>query len=151
MKKIWILGAAVLMGAGMAAVQATAAPADSVKYRQAVMRGVGASMGNISAMLKGDVQHGPAHLRANAEAMAWYSNLVRDAFRENTGSTGPTKTKANTWTAWNDFEAKSRAFEAEVSKLAELTRAAQPNMAAIGEQMKALGGTCGACHREYRE
>ena len=152
MKKLWILGAVALIGSGIVGImQATAAPADSVKYRQAVMRGVGASMGNISAILKGDVAHGANHIRANAEAMQQYAGLTRDAFRENTGATGPTKAKPNTWTAWADFETKSRNFEAEVNKLVELSRGPSPNIVAIGDQMKALGGTCGACHREYRE
>lgn len=143
--------AVALFGAGVLAVQATAAPADSVKYRQGVMRGVGGAMGNLSAMMKGDVKLGNNHLRANAESLAWLSGLAREAFLENTGTTGPTKAKANIWTSWSDFAGKAQAFEIEASKLAELARAPNPNMAAIGEQMKAVGGTCGACHKNYRE
>ncbi|MFN0042227.1 MAG: c-type cytochrome [Alphaproteobacteria bacterium] len=151
MKKLWILGAVALFGAGTLAVQAAAAPADSVKYRQSMMRGVGAAMGNLSAMVKGDVKFGNNHLRANAESLAWLSSLSREAFLENTGTTGPTKAKANIWSNWSDYAGKAQALEIEAGKLVELARAPNPNMAAIGEQMKAVGGACGACHKEFRE
>lgn len=128
---------------------AQAAPVDAVKARQAVMKEIGSNVGAISAMLKGEKPWDAAVAQKSADAIASAARKVPDAFKENTGDTGPTEAKAVIWSNWQGFVDKATVLNTEAAKLADVAKAG--NQAAVGEQMKALGGACGACHREFRE
>lgn len=128
---------------------AQAAPADTVKARQALMKEIGSNVGVISAMLKGEKPYDAPTAQKSADAIAAAVKKVPDAFKENTGDTGPTEAKAVIWSNWQGFVDKAKVLDTEATKLADVAK--KGDQAALGEQMKALGGACGSCHREFRE
>jgi cytochrome c556 len=52
------------------------------------------------------------------------------------------------WTDRKTFDADMAKLVAESTKLSAV--AGTGNAATIGAQMKAVGATCGACHRQFR-
>ena len=124
-------------------------PANVVKYRQTVMQSIGAHIGGIAAVVKGEVSYGPRHVAEHARGINASAKLITDAFKPNTGMTGPTIAKADIWTDWDTFAAAAKRLEEESAKMIEV--AVGGDMAAIGAQLGALGSACGGCHNKFRE
>ena len=61
---------------------------------------------------------------------------------------GTTRAKADIWSNMDDFQSKLDDFRAAAATLAET--AAGGNQAASRDQFIATGGTCKACHDEYK-
>lgn len=139
--------AAIAVSGVVWAVQA--APADDVKARQAVMKDLGSNVGTISKMLKGEAPYDAAVAQKSADAISATAKKVSETFKPNTGDAGPTEAKATIWSNWQGFAEKAAALDMEASKLADVAK--KGDQAALAEQMKAVGGTCGACHRDFRE
>jgi cytochrome c556 len=119
----------------------------TIKYRQKVMSGIGADMGSIGDILK----YGLAiegGIAAHAELIAERTDLVAAAFERNV-STGATDSKPEIWQEPDDFREKTAAMKTEAQKLAEIAKSGDG--AAIGKQVKALGDSCGSCHKSFRK
>jgi cytochrome c556 len=56
--------------------------------------------------------------------------------------------KPEIWTHWDDFTAKAKALEDAATALG--SAAGGGDIATVGAQFEKVGGTCGACHKEYR-
>ena len=71
-------------------------------------------------------------------------------FTPGTGPSSGVKTDAlpAIWTQKSDFDAASAKLVAEADKLVGL--AGSGNTAAVLAQFKVVGGTCAACHRQFR-
>ena len=151
MKMTYLIAAAagLVLGGVIVATETSAGPAESVKYRQTVMKGIGAHMGAISMVMKGEVALGAPHVAANAEGIEASAKLIADAFKEKTGDAGPTSAKANIWTDWQSFADKAKTLETESAKLVNIAK--KGDMTAIGAQVKAVGDACGGCHETFRE
>jgi len=149
MKAFYMRAALAAIAVGGVVWAAQAAPADDVKARQAVMKEMGSNVGAITKMLKGETPYDAAAAQKNADAIAAAAKKVPDAFKPNTGDAGPTEAKATIWSNWSGFAEKAAALDTEASKLADVAK--KGDQAALAEQMKAVGGTCGACHRDFRE
>lgn len=148
--KFLVAAAAGLIAGGVVlATQTSAGPAETVKYRQTMMKAIGAHMGAITMVVKGEVAFGAQHVAANAEGLEASAKLIADAFKEKSGDAGPTAAKANVWTEWQSFADKAKALETESAKLVAIAK--KGDMTAIGEQVKAVGGACGGCHETFRE
>ena len=61
---------------------------------------------------------------------------------------GMTRAKPNIWSNMDDFQSKLDNFRAAAASLADT--AAEGDPAASREQFVATGGTCKACHDEYK-
>ena len=61
---------------------------------------------------------------------------------------GTTRAKPEIWSNMADFQSKLEDFRAAAAKLAEIS--AQGDSVASREQFIATGGTCKACHDEYK-
>jgi cytochrome c556 len=140
---------------GAAAAYAADEPDNIVKYRKAFMDANGAHITMIAAVVKGEVSF-TDELAAHAQALAEQGKLLtanlQVLFPEGTGKgDGPdTAALPAIWEKWSEFEQDAKAFEEESAKLAEV--AAGGDMAAIGEQLGALGKQgCGGCHESFRE
>ena len=143
------LGAMTVLVAAPAVTRAASSPENVVKYRQTVMKAIGAHMGGIGAVLKGEVDYGPKHIEEHAEALNGMAQILADAFREDVGTSGgETAAKQEIWSDWNDFVAKAKGLEEAAGNLGDLAEGG--DMAAIGDGVKALGGACGACHNTFR-
>lgn len=124
---------------------AIAADADAIKYRRTVMKGVGAHMGAMGQIMKGMAPH-KAHLAAHARSLEATVNLTADAFKAKT-SGGDTTALDKVWSDWDGFMAKAK----DSSKAANVLVRTIENDGDVGAAMKALGKTCGGCHKPYRK
>ena len=61
---------------------------------------------------------------------------------------GTTRAKPNIWSNMDDFQSKLDDFRAAAAQLAETAAAGDP--AESRQQFVATGGTCKACHDEYK-
>jgi cytochrome c556 len=82
-----------------------------------------------------------------AQAIAANAKLISPLFPPNS-VTDKSRAKPEIWQKWDDFQAKAKGLEEAATKLAEVAK--KDDVAAIGAQLKAVGGTCGACHEPYR-
>ena len=61
---------------------------------------------------------------------------------------GTTRAKPNIWSNMDDFQSKLNDFRAAAASLAEIATEGDPGSSR--EQFAATGGTCKACHDEYK-
>lgn len=138
----------VLLAGGPAGAQAPESSDEgTIKYRQNLMSGVGADMGAIGDILKYGLPL-QSHIVAHARMLSQRADLVAAAFERNV-SAGPTDAKPEIWAKPEEFRQSTQDLKAEADKLAEI--ATSGDAAAIGRQVKALGGACGGCHDSFRK
>ncbi len=76
------------------------------------------------------------------------AHRLQTLFPEGTETGGNTKAKPEIWSDRAGFIKASTNYEVAVDKLASLAKAGDD--AGFADQFKVTGGTCGACHRAYR-
>lgn len=118
-----------------------------IEYRQKVMQGISANMGAIGGILKNKLPYG-SHIATHASEINMLSKLVEAAFKKEI-TAGKTDAKPEIWQDWQKFAGAVQALSQESTKLA--TMASGTDMAAISEQVKALGKACGDCHKPFRK
>ncbi len=118
-----------------------------ITYRQKVMGSQGASMGAIGTILKNKLPF-QRHIATHARDIHEMSGLITDAFKHKV-TDGPTDAKPDIWQDWDKFAAAARKLQEESAKLADI--ALTGDMAAIGAQVKAVGKSCGGCHKPFRK
>ncbi len=141
---------------GLVAVQSradshaeAAGPADAgfIKYRQKVMSGIGADMGAIADILKKGLPQTDS-IVIHAERMEDAAALVEPAFRKRIEA-GATDAKPEVWRDWVKFLAAIDAYEKAAAELADAAdESGQPEVPAA---FRALGKTCGDCHKPFRK
>ena len=142
------LGALVLVTVAMSS--AYAADADQViEYRKQIMSMVGGNLKASAQIMRGKLAE-PGSLAAQARILALAAGLAETAFKENTDGKGSSKTTArgNIWTDWQDFSARLGELRMKTEVFADAAQAG--DMAAAGDALKQVGGTCKGCHRNYR-
>jgi cytochrome c556 len=143
MKKIWLAGFAVLaMGVSTMAF----AQGDIIAARRAGLKRMGDHMTAMKAVA--DVRApGPQFVGTIEEMIAFFQGL-QGRFPPGTETGGETKALP---TIWSDPVGFNGAAAEAVSKLQALrVAAAGGDGAAFEAAWKAVGPTCGACHRTYR-
>jgi cytochrome c556 len=149
MSRVMLVCAAVV---GLATALPAAAqfqkPEDAVKYRKASFQVMAAHFGRIGAMANGRVPfNGPA-AAANADVVAFMSNLPFAGFVEGTSGTDKGEPKANVWTERAKFDAAAKKLQEEAAKLA--TAAKANNLDQLKAAFGATAATCKACHDDFR-
>lgn len=132
------------------ALSAPPSPANAVKYRHHMMEAAGSHMGAISMIVKGDADRAQ-DVVAHADAVLGIAKATSALFPEGTGPDVAglkTDAKAEIWTNKDKFAAAAKAFETEAAKLAEAAKTG--DLAAVGTQLRAVGGACGDCHDSFR-
>lgn len=128
-----------------AAAPQAAADEAAIQARQGLMKGVGATMGGLKAVVEGEV---PTSAAASlAGAMAGFSQAAVLAFPE--GSMGAnSRAKAEIWSKPADFNAAVAAFQGAAAGMAAVAKSGDAGAikAAFGE----LGKSCGGCHKPFR-
>ncbi|MBX9883773.1 MAG: cytochrome c [Novosphingobium sp.] len=137
---------AALLAGGAASIAAS--PADTIAARQANFKKMGAAMKALKEELAGGADK--AKLSAAARTLAATARLQSALFPAGTGSGSGVKTDAlpAIWAQKPAFEAAAGKLVAEADKLAGI--AGSGNTAAVLAQFKAVGGTCAACHKQFR-
>ena len=137
--------AALLAGGALAAA---ASPAESIAARQASFKKMGGAMKALKDELGGGADK--VKLLAAARTLASTARAQWVLFTPGTGPSSGVKTDAlpAIWTQKSAFDAASAKLVAEADKLVGI--AGSGNTAAVLAQFKVVGGTCAACHRQFR-
>lgn len=134
--------------AGTLAVAASPA-ATAITTRQANFKKMGGAM----KVLKDQLASGTidkAQAVAAAKTLASVGRQQGALFPNGSGASAGVKTEAlpAIWTNRATFDGAMKAYLAQADKL--VVAANTGNAAAIGAQFKAVGGTCGSCHKQFR-
>ena len=121
---------------------------DLVKYRQTVMKAMGAHMTAMALVVKKQISD-RSQLAAHATALRDLSGGLVKFFPRGTGS-DKTKTAAKNevWQRFPEFEAGFVKLERESNALVEAAK--RGDAKAFDAQFENVANACGACHRTFR-
>ena len=148
--RMGVAAAAVAMALVIGALpvaQAADEPANVIKYRRNVMKGIGANIANIAMVAKGEVSFA-ANVPLNARAIRDGVGLIGGLFPAGT-ETGDTNALAKLWQDRAGFEKAAR--DVLVTADAMVVAADSGDIGEIRTALQALGKTCGACHKPFRK
>lgn len=130
------------------AFASTAAFADPIADRKALMKANGAAAGTISKVVKGETPFDAATVLAALQTLADDAQKMDPAVLWPAGSdVGDTASAPTIWTDPAGFQAAIDKFQADT---AAAVAAAPQDVAALQAQLGIIGGNCGACHEAYR-
>lgn len=152
MKRTQSIALAAACIAGIAgAIVADAAPLSPtaiVSMRHANFKKMGAAMKVLKDELGGSADK--AKMLAAAKVIAATGRQQGNLFP---ASTAPGKVRTHAlpaiWTDRATFDGDMKKMVMEADKLVAV--AGSGNTALVGDQLKAVGATCGACHRQFRK
>ena len=140
-----LLGLSLLSNTAVAHIEQSE-PLQSL--RQSYFALLGMTFGPMGDMVKGKIGWD------SAQFTRWATDLnnaaqfgVERGFAQSSDK-GTTRAKTNIWSNMDDFQSKLDNFRAAAASLADI--AAEGDPAASREQFVATGGTCKACHDEYK-
>ena len=116
--------------------------------RQSYFAIVGMTFGPMGDMVKGKIEWNDAQFAAWADDLASVSKVSVERGFAPGSEKGKTRAKPAIWENTDDFEQKLANFRSEAAALAEAANA--DDKAATVEQFKQTGGTCKACHDNYK-
>jgi cytochrome c556 len=144
----------LLLAAAIAALPGAAlaqSPSDMVDLRQGFFNLLGANVGPLAAMAKGEVAYDAeraATHAANLAALGAYNPVgLFPAGTSNADLPGETRALPAIWENVPDVGAKWGAYAAAADALAA---AAGNGQAELGAALGAVGGSCQDCHKAYR-
>lgn len=121
---------------------------DAIKYRQAAFTVIGTHFGRVGAMAQGRIPFDAAAAASNAALAASLSALPFTAFGAGTDMGLPNRAKPEIWSKQADFQAKAKDMQDALARLD--TAAKTGSLDAIKTAAGNVGGTCKACHDDYR-
>jgi cytochrome c556 len=117
-------------------------------YRQSLFALFGANFGPMASMVKGEIPWNDQMFRGWSEDLARATSLnIMRGFPAGSG-TGRTRAKPEIWDNIDDFEAKIADLRRETELMAEV--ASNGTKPQLLKQFQKTGGTCKACHDEYK-
>jgi len=144
--KVIAIALIAAFGFGLAGGPASADEA-AIKYRQSVMKAIGAHMAAVAPIVKGQID-AKGHLPGHASAVAAMGAVTKDLFPKGSDA-GQTAALAAIWEKPDDFAKAVAAFETASAKFAETAQGG--DMQAIGAAFGDLGKSCGGCHQSFRK
>ncbi|MFS4437881.1 c-type cytochrome [Paracoccaceae bacterium GXU_MW_L88] len=145
-----------ILAATLIALPATVFAQDAfesaVEARQSFFTLLGANMGALSGMARGEVEYdeevAAAHA-ANIEALTQYGVPMHFVEGSSVDDLGDDETEARPeiWSDREGFEARFAALGEAAAGASEAVRGGQEN---VGPVLQQLGGACKACHDDYR-
>ncbi|WP_424940903.1 c-type cytochrome [Aliiroseovarius sp. S253] len=146
MRKIILAAALAIPTAALAADPVE----DTIKARQGFYKLLGANMGVLAGMAKGEIDYDSAAAQTAADNMGTLTMYnVGHLYMPGTSNADSDKTRALP-KIWEDFpgvQEKGGAFVDAVKAMQAVAGAGKDQMAAA---LGPLGGTCKACHDNYR-
>ncbi len=146
-----ILPAAVAVAALAAALPAAAQfqkPEDAIKYRQAAFTVMANHLGRVGAMAQGRVPFDAKVAADNTALVASLSKLPFTAFVDGSDKGLPNRAKPEVWKESAKFKAAAEKMQAEIGKLDAAAKSG--SLDAVKAAMGAVGGSCKACHDDFR-
>ena len=118
-----------------------------VKERMEVMKAIGKAMKIVGTMTRGKVPLDPAKIQKAAAEIADHGLRIPAMFPKG-GSHGGTEASPEIWL---DPEGFQKSADGLVAAARTLAAAARTNDAsAVNTAYRALGKTCGSCHKQFR-
>ena len=142
----------IALAASVLAVAATAIaqpkPENYVKQRQSALALIGWYFGPLGAVAKGEKPFNKDEaVRATTNLVA-LSKMPWEGFVAGTENVGNTKALPVIWTKAADFKKAGDNMQAEMVKLAAAANAGDAD--GFKKQFGVVGGTCKACHDDFR-
>ncbi|WP_425050912.1 c-type cytochrome [Psychromarinibacter sp. S121] len=144
-KSIRIASAAAILAA-TAAIAHSAVENEAVKARMDSMSTIGMNLKTLGDMAKGTTDFNADAANAAAAAIAEEAAMVPALFEPQEDDPESEALPA-IWENWDDFTAKAGDLETAASDASGSIASVED----IGAAMQAIGPTCMACHRAYRE
>lgn len=141
MRSTLVLAVTLALAGGLAFAQQATNP--SVIARQQVMKEIGGSMKVLGDMASGKAAFDAAGAKAAAAALAAESAKVEATFQENV-TEADSKASPKIWTDWAGFVAQADDLKAGADAIDPST------LDSLKASLGAAGGTCRACHTDYR-
>jgi len=118
-------------------------------YRQSWFAMLATNFGPMTAMVKGEIPWQEKQMAGYADQMA--ALMTIDVMRGFTHGSekGTTRAKPEIWQNQADFQKKMDDMKTAINAL-QVVAATGTDRKAIAEQVGAVGGTCKACHDEYK-
>ncbi len=129
-------------------VSAQTKPEDVIKYRKAQYTVLLWNWMPMNAMVRGRIPFDAAEFARRAERVAAVAPQLLEGFSEGSGAGAATDAKPEIWSNFADFSAKMKDLERETAALASVAKGGDE--AAIKAQFALTGGTCKACHDQYK-
>lgn len=124
---------------------ATVATADVIKERQQGFKNHADNIKAAKTAIEGGDVAGAVE---PATAMAAFASTIPSLFPAGSGE-GETRAMPAIWTDWAGFEKAAMDNKAAAENLAKV--AATGDAGAAGEALKAVGASCGGCHKPFRK
>jgi cytochrome c556 len=142
---------AVAVGAVAIATAAIAQPKPEqfVKQRQSALALIGWYFGPMGAVAKGEAPFNKDDAVRRTTYLTQLSKMPWEGFVPGTENIGNTKAKPEIWSQNAKFKDAAAKMEAEMVKLAAAANAG--NEAEFKKQFGVVGGTCKACHDDFRK
>lgn len=120
-----------------------------VAERMEAMKDIAAQMKTLGTMLKGEREWDSETAASAASTIAGHAAEIPRQFPD--GSVQPpSEARPAIWKDWDGFTETAQALESAAAALAETAWAAE-DAAAIRPAFAAVGGTCSACHEDFRK
>ena len=143
----------IALAAGVLAVATTAMaqpkPENFVKQRQSALALIGWYFGPLGAVAKGEVPFNKDDAVRRTTNLVALSKMPWEGFVAGTENVGNTKAQPAIWTKPADFKKAGDNMQAEMLKLAAFASAGDE--AGFKKQFGAVGGSCKACHDDFRK
>ena len=123
-------------------------PEDAIKYRQSVFTVMANHFGRVAQMAQGRVPFDAKVAAENADIVLTMSKLPFSGFGEGTDKGLPQRAKPEVWKEQPKFKAAAEKMQAEVAKLDAAAKTG--SLDAIKAAVGAVGGSCKACHDDFR-
>jgi len=142
-----LLGGAILITAASAHSESTGnAEAD---HRIAEMKKLGANMGAIAKVAKGEMAY-DAKLNDNARAIAAIAGNMGKLFPEGSGVES-SRAKPEIWDPKNKEKFEMNILNLQKASINLVVAVESGQQSEIGAALKEAGGACGACHKQFRK
>jgi len=126
----------------------SAAYADPIADRKAIMKERGGLIGALAKMAKGETEFDAAAVKKALEGLkANEAKVDIDALFPAGSDKGDTKAAPKIWEDMNGFKEANKKYSDAVDAA---VAAPATDKAALGQQIETLGNGCGGCHKTYK-
>lgn len=138
----------LILAISTVALAVSAAYADPIADRKAIMKERGGLIGGLAKMAKGEAAFDAAAVATALQGLqANEAKFDIDALFPAGSDQGDTTASPKIWEDMAAFKAENDKYKAAVDAAAA---APAQDVAALGTQVGAIGAECGACHQTYR-
>jgi len=153
-RKIMIaLATGAALVAGATAAISGEAEERAVKARQALMQVYAFNLGQLGAMVKGEMEYNADLAKVSADNLVKASTMngmamwPKGSSMDAEGMAGKTWAKADIWADGSDIGEKAKALREAAAQMAEV---AGNGLDAVKGAMGGVGGGCKGCHEKFR-